>query len=117
MFLGHFGVALAAKRVAPGTSLGTLILAAQLLDVLWPVFLLLGWEHVRIAPGITKVQALDFYDYPLSHRLSMGVRWSLGVGLLYYAVRRYGRGAWVVGGLVASHWLLDLLVHRPDLPL
>ena len=77
MFIGHFGVALAAKRIAPRTSLATLIVGAQFLDLLWPVFLLLGLEHVRVVPGITKVQPLDFYDYPLSHSLTMAVRWSL----------------------------------------
>ncbi|MFZ0796374.1 MAG: metal-dependent hydrolase [Terriglobales bacterium] len=92
-------------------------MGAQFLDLLWPVFLLLGLEHVRVAPGTTKVQALDFYDYPLSHSLIMAVGWSLLVGLSYYMVRRYRSGAWVVGSLVLSHWFLDLLVHRPDLPL
>jgi hypothetical protein len=117
MFIGHFGVALAAKRLAPRTSLATLILAAQFLDFLWPIFLLLGFEHVRIAPGITKVQPFDFYDYPFSHSLTMALRWSLAFGLIYYLVRRYVRGAWVVGVLVLSHWVLDFVVHRPDLPL
>jgi hypothetical protein len=77
MFIGHFGVALGAKRIAPQASLGTLILAAQFLDLLWPVFLLLGWEHVRIAPGITKVSPFDFTDYPLSHSLLMVAGWSV----------------------------------------
>jgi len=117
MFIGHFGVALAGKRLAPRTSLATLILAAQFLDFLWPILLLLGLEHVRIAPGITKVQGFDFYDYPLSHSLTMALRWALAGGLIYYLVRRYVRGAWVVGGLVLSHWVLDFVVHRPDLPL
>jgi hypothetical protein len=117
MFIGHFGVALAAKRLAPRTSLATLILAAQFLDFLWPVFLLLGFEHVRIVPGITKVQGFDFYDYPLSHSLTMALRWALAFGLIYYLVRRYVRGVWVVGVLVLSHWVLDWVVHRPDLPL
>ncbi|MBZ5656674.1 MAG: hypothetical protein LAO56_15510 [Acidobacteriia bacterium] len=117
MFIGHFGVAFAAKRLAPRTSLATLIVGAQFLDLLWPIFLLLGLEHVRIVPGITKVQPFDFYDYPFSHSLTMAVRWALAVGLLYYILWRYGRGAWVLGSLVLSHWVLDLLVHRPDLPL
>ena len=117
MFIGHFGLGLAGRRLAPRTSLGMLILGAQFLDLLWPVFLLLGFEHVRLALGITKVRGLDFYDYPFSHSLSMAIRWSLAVGLLYYLVRRYRRGAWVVGGLVLSHWILDWVVHRPDLPL
>lgn len=117
MFIGHFGVALAGKRIASRTSLATLILAAQFLDFLWPVFLLLGFEHVRIAPGITKVQPFDFYDYPYSHSLTMALRWALAFGLIYYLARRNVRGAWVVGGLVLSHWVLDFVVHRPDLPL
>ena len=69
MFVGHFGVALAAKKVAPRTSLGTLVLAAQFIDLLWPIFLLTGIEHVGIVPGITKVSPFDFTDYPISHSL------------------------------------------------
>jgi hypothetical protein len=117
MFIGHFGVALAAKRLAPKSSLGTLILAAQFLDFLWPLLLLAGIEHVRFARGITKVSPFDFYDYPVSHSLATAAAWSLLVGGGYYLARRYGRGAWVVGTEVLSHWLLDFLVHRPDLPL
>ncbi len=117
MFIGHLGVALAGKRVAPRTSLAILFLAAQFLDVLWPVFLLLGLEHVRVVPGITRVQPFDFYDYPYTHSLTMAVRWALAFGLIYYLIRRYVAGAWVVGGLVLSHWFLDWIVHRPDLPL
>jgi hypothetical protein len=117
MFIGHFGVALAAKRFAPKTSLALLVLAAQFLDLIWPIFLLLGLEHVRVVPGITKVQPFDFYEYPLSHSLTMALRWALGLGLVYFLVRRYVRGAWVLGALVVSHWVLDFIVHRPDLPL
>lgn len=117
MFIGHFGVAVAGKRFAPRTSLATLFLAAQFLDVLWPIFLLLGFEHYRVVPEITKVQPLDFYDYPYTHSLSMALRWALAFGLIYYLIRRYVAGAWVVAGLVLSHWFLDWIVHRPDLPL
>ncbi len=117
MFVGHFGVALAAKRAAPRTSLGALMLAASFVDVLWPVFLLLGWEHVRIDPGNTVVTPLDFYDYPLSHSLLMATGWSLAFAFGYHAITRYARGSAVVGGLVLSHWVLDWLTHRPDLPL
>jgi len=117
MILGHYGVALAAKRVAPRSSLGTLILAAQWADELWPVLLLLGTEHVRVAPGLMAANSLDFVSYPVSHSLLMLVVWGLILGAVYFAVRRYVRGAWVVGALVVSHWLLDLVVHRPDLPL
>jgi hypothetical protein len=117
MFIGHFGVALAAKRIAPRTSLPLLVLAAEFLDLIWPIFLLIGLEHVRVAPGITKVQPFDFYDYPYSHSLTMVLRWALAVGLIYYLVRRSVRGAWVLAALVVSHWVLDFVSHRPDLPL
>ena len=72
MFIGHFGVALAAKKVAPRPSLGTLTLAALLIDGIWPVFLLLGWETVEIRPGITAVSPLDFVSYPYTHSLIAG---------------------------------------------
>ena len=108
MFIGHFGVALAAKKVAPKTSLGTLILASQFADLLWPFLLLVGIEHVEIVPGITKVSPFDFTDYPFSHSLLMLFFWSLLVGGIYYALRRYQRGAFVIGAAVISHWILDL---------
>lgn len=117
MFLGHYAVALSAKKAAPATSLGTSILAAQLLDVLWPMFLLLGWEHVRIDPGNTAVTPLDFVAYPASHSLLAVIGWAAAAGVVYWLVRRYPRGALVVALLVVSHWLLDAVVHRPDLPL
>jgi hypothetical protein len=117
MFLGHYGVAFAAKRAAPRTSLGTLTFAAQLLDELWPIFLLLGLERVRIAPGLMAANSLDFVHYPISHSLVTAIGWAVVAGIVYHAVRRYGRGAWVVGAAVLSHWLLDVPMHRPDLPL
>lgn len=117
MYIGHFGVAFASKRVAPRTSLATLFIAAEFIDLLWPVLLTAGLEHVRIAPGITRLTPLDFYDYPLSHSLLAVGIWALLFGAVYYAVRRYARGAIVLAALVMSHWLLDALVHRPDLPL
>ncbi len=117
MFLGHYGVALAAKRVAPRASLGTFILAAQFLDELWPIFLLLGLERVRIVPGLMAANSLDFVHYPISHSLLAAAGWALLLGAGYYALRRYGRGAWVVAAAVLSHWLLDAPMHRPDLPL
>jgi len=92
MFIGHFGLALAAKKIAPRTSLGALFLAAEFADFIWPIFLLLGIEHVRIAPGITTVTPLDFYDYPISHSLLTLTLWSAMVGGAYYLVTRYRRG-------------------------
>jgi hypothetical protein len=117
MFLGHYGVAFAAKRAAPSTSLGALTFAAQFLDELWPILLLLGVEQVRIAPGLMAANPLDFVYYPYSHSLLMAVLWGILVGCAYFLLRRHGRGAWIMGALVVSHWLLDLPMHRADLPL
>lgn len=117
MFIGHFGVGLAAKKLAPRASLGTLFFAAQFLDLIWPIFLLLGLEHVRIVPGITRMSPFDFYDYPISHSLLTATGWSLLVGGIYYIAGRRFVDAVVVGLAVLSHWVLDFLVHRPDLPL
>lgn len=117
MFIGHFAVGFAAKKVAPKTSLGTLILSVQLLDLLWPILLILGLEHVRMNPGDTAFTPLNFYDYPISHSLLTVVGWGLLFGIIYYAIRRYTRGAWIVAAGVVSHWLLDYITHRPDLPL
>jgi hypothetical protein len=117
MFIGHFAVGLAAKPLAPKASLGTLIFAAQFIDLLWPTLLLLGIEQVRIEPGITAMTPLDFVRYPVSHSLLTVLGWGAALGLAYYALRRERREALVLGLLVVSHWLLDALVHRPDLPL
>jgi len=117
MFIGHFGVGLAAKPVARKVSLGTLFLASQFIDLLWPALLLLGLEDVRIAPGDTRLTPLAFTHYPISHSLLAVAGWSLLFGAVFFAIRRRAREAFVCGALVASHWLLDLLTHRPDLPL
>ena len=117
MFLGHFGVGFGAKAAAPRTSLGSLLLASQLIDLLWPTLLLLGLERVAIAPGITRVTPLDFTHYPISHSLAAVLLWAVLFGVFYRVLRRYPRGALVCGLAVVSHWVLDLLSHRPDLPL
>ena len=117
MFLGHYGVALAAKRAAPSTSLGALTFAAQLLDELWPILLLIGLEQVKIVPGLMAASPLDFIYYPISHSLLMAVTWGILIGATYFSLRRYPQGAWVMGALVVSHWFLDVPMHRPDLPL
>jgi len=117
MFVGHFGVGFAAKKVAPRTSLGTLFLAAQFIDLLWPILLLLGLETVRIVPGFTAATPLEFTNYPITHSLAGVLVWAVLFGFVYSALRRYPRGAWVLGVLVVSHWLLDAIVHSPDLPL
>lgn len=117
MFLGHYGLAMAAKRVAPRTSLGAFTFAAQFLDELWPILLLLGVEQVRIVPGLMTMSPLDFVYYPYSHSLLMAIVWSALIGGVYFLLRRYGPGAWVMALLVVSHWFLDLPMHRADLPL
>lgn len=117
MFIGHFGVGFAAKKIAPKASLGTLFIAAQFLDLLWPVLVLSGYEHFAIEPGITKMNPLNFTDYPMSHSLLMASVWGLLFGLVYFAVKRNKRIAIVLALCVVSHWVLDMLVHAPDLPL
>ncbi len=118
MFIGHFGLAFAAKRAAPRTSLGATFVAAQLADLFWPIFLLSGAEQVRIVRASPNpFLSLEFVSYPWSHSLETQLIAGVLFGLLYYAVTRYKTGAWVVAVLVPSHWLLDLVVHVPDLPL
>ncbi len=117
MFLGHFAASLAAKKIDRKISLGTLFLAGQFIDLLWPIFLLAGFEHVRIDPGNTPFTPLNFVEYPYTHSLLAVVVWSVVVGSIYFLLRRRVRGAVVLGALVASHWFLDFLMHRPDLPL
>ncbi len=117
MFIGHFAVGLAAKRVAPRTSLGTLFAAAQLLDLVWPALVLAGVETVRVEPGNTAFTPLDFVSYPWTHSLLMALVWAAAFALAYRARTGSARAAWVVGALVLSHWVLDFVSHRPDLPL
>ncbi len=117
MFVGHLAVALAAKRASPRVPLAVLIAGAFALDLIWPVFLLLGIERVRIAPGITAFTPLDFAHYPWSHSLSMAVIWGVVLGRLSVVRSRRVAGAVLVGLVVISHWVLDFVTHRPDLPL
>lgn len=117
MFLGHLGVAFAAKRAAPSLSLGVAVAAATWIDLVWPLFVLSGAERVRIDPGNTAMTPLDFAYYPFTHSLLAVALWSALAALAFFAVRRDARSAVLVGALVTSHWVLDLVTHRPDLPL
>lgn len=117
MFIGHFGIGFGAKKYAPGISLGVLFLAAQFLDLLWPSLLLLDIEHVTISPGITRLTPLDFYDYPISHSLLTVAGWGIVMALLCWLATKKAKYALIIFVCVVSHWLLDLLMHRPDLPL
>ena len=110
MFIGHFAAGMAAKKIQPTLSLGTLFLAAQFLDLLWPTLLLMGIEHVIISPGISKVTPLDFVDYPISHSLLIVIIWSLLFGIGFFRFTRNRIGALLLSALVLSHWILGC--HR-----
>lgn len=117
MFIGHFGVGFAAKKINPEPSLGTLFLASQFIDLLWPLLLLLGIEEVKIDPGNTVFTPLDFVYYPFTHSLAGVIFWGIVVGSIYYFMKKNVKAALLIGALVVSHWVLDFLTHAPDLPL
>ena len=117
MFIGHLALGLAAKRAAPRVSLALLLGAAQLADVLWPVFLAFGLEQVRIDPGNTAFTPLDFTSYPYSHSLALLVVWGVVLAALSYPFARGRHVSAVLVALVVSHWVLDVVSHRPDMPL
>jgi membrane-bound metal-dependent hydrolase YbcI (DUF457 family) len=113
MFIGHFAVGFAAKKYAPRTPLVLLLAAPLLADLLWPIFLLVGLEKVRIDPGNTKFTPLDLYHNPWSHSLLMDSVWASVFALVYYAIARYRPGAVAIWIGVVSHWILDWITHRP----
>jgi membrane-bound metal-dependent hydrolase YbcI (DUF457 family) len=117
MFIGHFAVGFASKKIAPKASLGPLMAAPLLLDLLWPLFVLAGWERVRIAPGDTPFTPLEFVSYPWSHSLLAAAGWAVAFALGYFAFSRYREGAVVIAAGVLSHWFLDVVTHRADMPL
>src|SRR5262245_6797873 len=121
MGIGHVSVAFATKRLAPGTSLGLLMLASLFIDALWGLVTIpFGLEHARIQPGITEAFQLDLYDYPITHSAVGSLFWAAVFGGIYYAVRRTrpgaGTAALVLAAGVFSHWVLDVVAHRPDMP-
>lgn len=122
MFAGHFGVGFGMKRAAPTLSLGWLFLAVNLVDIAWSFFVLIGLEHVAIDPGNTAVTPLNFYDYPYTHSLVATCAWMLAAYLIFrvlpIGVREFrNRYAALLAIAVGSHFVLDLIVHRPDLPM
>lgn len=117
MFIGHYGVGFAGKKIGNKPSLGTLFFAAQFLDLIWPVFILTGIESVKIVPGLMAANPLDFTSYPYSHSLFFAVVWGILFGAVYFLLRKNLKGSILLGSLVVSHWILDLIVHRPDLPI
>lgn len=117
MFIGHMGVGFAGKKYAPALSLGTLFIATQFIDLLWPLLLLLGIEQVAIDVGNTAVTPFNFISYPISHSLLAVIIWSILVGGIYYLYKKDKTASLVLGVIVLSHWILDLITHRPDLEL
>lgn len=119
MFVGHYGPALAGKTIAKAVPLWAFFLAVQFVDVLWGIFIANGIEHVRIVPGFTEANPLDLYDMPITHSLPGALGWSVLAGLAWMvlAPRQKRAGALAIGLAVFSHWLLDLVVHVPDLEL
>ena len=119
MFIGHYGPSFAIKAIRPAIPLWLLFIAVQLVDVAWAVLVLLGIEKVRIVPGITASNPLDLYYMPYTHSLAAALLWAVAAIVLCKSlpgVRTWRTAAWI-GLAVFSHWILDLLVHRPDLPL
>ena len=120
MFVGHYSVSFAARRMWPRVPLWVWFIAVQLLDIFWAPFILLGVERVRIVPGITASNPLDLYYMPWTHSLVAALAWSAAAIVVWRAFRNH-RG-WTMASLgiglaVFSHWVLDFIVHRPDLPL
>jgi hypothetical protein len=118
MFVGHFGLAFGARKAAPAVSLAALFAAGQLADLLWPTLVLLGYERVDIEPGATRFTPLNFVSYPYSHSLLALCVWGVAFGAIYAAFRRVRVSAFMtIALLVVSHWLLDYVTHRPDMPI
>ena len=117
MFIGHFAVGLLSKKDYTLPSLAMMFIAVQLLDLIWPIFVLTGIESLSIDPGNTELTHLSFDYYPYSHSLLMAVVWSIALGVTYLLFTKNKRGSLILGALVMSHWLLDFITHRPDLPL
>lgn len=115
MFIGHLGVGFGAKKIDKNPSLGTLLLAAQFLDLLWPIMILLGWEKVKIEPGNTVMTPLNFISYPFTHSLFGAFVLAMLFGLIYFLIKKNYRSSILLSSLVMSHWVLDLISHRPDL--
>jgi len=117
MFIGHYAPAMVAAAHPKATGLGSLIFAAQLTDVAFFVFVIGGVEQYRITPGLTTMNVLDFYHMPYSHSLLGHFAFALAFGVLIWAITKNHVGALIAGGVVVSHWFVDLLVHVPDLTL
>lgn len=117
MFIGHFAPAIVAATHPKATGLGSLFVAAQLVDFGFFGLALAGIENFRITPGMTTMNPLDLYDMPFTHSLIGSAVWAIGFGLLIWLFTKNRTGAMIGAAVVLSHWFLDLLVHAPDLTL
>jgi membrane-bound metal-dependent hydrolase YbcI (DUF457 family) len=115
MFIGHYSASLLARSARPEVPLWVWVGAAQFLDILWSIFMMTGFERAEADPAVTE--GLAFIYYPYSHSLAASALWALLVGLAASALRVSWGSAFLLGAVVFSHWPLDLLVHRADLPL
>lgn len=117
MFIGHFGAGFAGKKFESSASLGTYFMAAQWIDLIWPILILFGIEKAEINPGATAVTPLDFTYYPFTHSLFGVFVWTVLFGSVYFLFKKKIKTAIILGLLVLSHWVLDLIVHISDLPI
>jgi hypothetical protein len=120
MFIGHYGISFAAKSLDDKIPLWLLFLAAQLVDIGWAVLILSGHERARITPGLMAASPLDLYYMPYTHSLPSAFGWAGAAAVGYWLWRRWTNwdgAAWLVGLTVFSHWMLDFIAHRPDMPL
>jgi membrane-bound metal-dependent hydrolase YbcI (DUF457 family) len=117
MFLGHYGLAFGAKKIAPKVSLLTLFAAVEFVDILWPFLLMADVEQVKVNPGVSEVTPFEFVHYPYTHSLIMGLVWGAVFGFFYWLFKKDMRSSVIVGLAVLSHWFLDFIVHIPDLPI
>jgi len=117
MFIGHFALAYGSRKWDQLPSLAVMFVAVQFLDLLWPIFVIAGIETFEIEPGNTALTPLNFTHYPYSHSLLMSIVWAVLFAGVYFGFTKNRRGAFLLGCLVLSHWILDYLTHRPDLQL
>ena len=119
MFVGHFALGFAAKRTVPRVPLALLFFAVQLADTLWPILIAAGIEHVRIEQNSNPFLLLDFISYPYSHSLLLLAIWGVALAAIYRASSpsESASASVVLFALVVSHWVLDWITHRPDMPL
>jgi hypothetical protein len=117
MFIGHYSAAFLAAAHPKAPRLGTLMIGAQLVDIAFFAFSLVGIENMRISPGATVMNPMDLYDMPFTHSLLGSLGWAIGFALIVRSQCRNWTPALIGGAVVMSHWFLDLLVHAPDLTL